>query len=69
MRELPADPVRVVIEVDTVDRWIGRETGAFQHQQVEHLSQPAPLRRPRGTTAGDAAVHKHETLHAVILTV
>jgi hypothetical protein len=60
------DQSAVRIEVDPVDRRIGREPGPVEDEEFEAIRERA-LSRPRSAATDDAAVDEDEALHGAIL--
>ena len=60
------DELRIRLEVDAIDRWIGREAGTLDDDELEALGERA-LRGPRPSRADDASVDEDEPLHRLIL--
>ena len=62
------DELGVGLEVDSVDRRIGREAGALDDLDRKSVPEPA-LGVPGRASTRDAAVHEHEALHRAIVSV
>ena len=60
--EQAGDELRVLGEVDAVDRRIRREARTFHHDQLEALGERG-LCAPRSPSTDDTAVDEDETLH------
>jgi hypothetical protein len=61
--QLPAEQLGVLLEIDAVDRRVGRKPGPLDNDEVEPVAKAHTLARPRRATSGDTPVDEHDTFH------
>ena len=66
--EQACDEMRVLLEIDAIDRRIGRKAGSVDDQELELLAQ-RKLPTPGRTPSKDTPMDEHEPLHARILSL